>query len=95
MSGGEPRQEAAVSRATRKPRVVRTLADVRKAFQTGTIDRRWWTVCIDSGGCFLRYVGPNPDDKQPAEPVDLQLTTDPFELIEELMDMAGIPAERA
>lgn len=81
--------------AKRKPKVIRTLADLKKAFASGVIQERYWTTCIDSGGCYLRYVGPNPDGMEPDRPADLQLATDPFELVEELMGMAGIPAERA
>lgn len=81
--------------ATRKPRIVRTLADVRAAFQSGTIDKRYWCLCLDSGGCFLRYVGPNKEGFEPETSVDLRLTTDPYELLEEALVMACIPVERA
>lgn len=81
--------------AKRKPKRIRTLGELKRAFADGTIDGRYWTTCIDSGGHNLRYVGPNTDGLEPDRPVELCLTTDPWELIEELMGMVGIPAERA
>ena len=77
-----------------KPRKVRTLRDLKDVFDRGVIDKKYWTVCLDSGGAFLRYIGPNPEGYEPQKPLDLQLTTDPFDLLEEAMNAIGIPAER-
>jgi hypothetical protein len=78
----------------RKPKKCRTLAQVRDAFRDEAV-RRYWAVCVDSGGHFLRYVGPNPEGLEPAPPVVLDLPLSPYELLVEALEMAGIPAEQA
>ena len=79
----------------RKPRTVRTLAQLRSAFMDGTINRKLWVLCLDSGGCFLRYVGPNREGMEPAKPVALELASSPYALLEEACELAGVPAEQA
>lgn len=81
--------------AKRKLRPIRTLVDLKKAFQTGEISDRYWTTCIDSGGCYLRYIGPNKEGMEPDEPVRLDLAKSPYELLAEAMHLAGIQAEMA
>lgn len=77
-----------------KPKKCRTLAQVREAFKSEAV-HRYWTVCVDSGGCYLRYIGPNKEGFEPEPPIALDLPSSPWELLEEALMMAGIPAERA
>lgn len=80
---------------SKKPRIIRTLTELKIAFQLGEIDKRYWTTCIDSGGLFLRYLSRNDKEMEPAEPVCLDLSYCQSELLEEALHLAGIPAERA
>ena len=73
----------------------RTLADLKRAFAEITTLRRYWTVCIDSGGHYLRYIGPNPEGMEPEQPIILDLPCSPCELLAEALTLAGIPAEQA
>ena len=77
-----------------KPKKCWTLAQVRDAFKNEAV-RRYWTVCVDSGGHYLRYIGPNPEGMEPNPPLILDLPASPWELLEEALELAGIPAERA
>jgi hypothetical protein len=77
-----------------KPKKCRTLAQVRDAFKDEAV-RRYWTVCVDSGGHFLRYTGPNREGLEPEPPIDLLLAPSPYELLAEALVLAGIPAEQA
>lgn len=77
-----------------KAKKCRTLAQVREAFKSEAM-RRYWTVCVDSGGHYLRYIGPNKEGLEPEPPIILDLPSCPWELLEEALGMAGIPAERA
>ena len=81
-------------RGMAKPKKCRTLTQVREAFKSESV-RRYWTVCIDSGGCYLRYIGPNKEGFEPECPIVLDLSLCPWELLAEAFEMAGIPAERA
>lgn len=78
----------------RKPRVCRTLAQVRQAFDSEDV-RRYWTVCIDASGHFLRYVGPNAESLEPNPLLELDLEVSPWRLLVEALELAGIPAEQS
>lgn len=80
--------------APRKPKVIRTLEQLRRAFDDPDV-RKYWVVCIDNGGHFLRYVGPNKPGFEPSPPLELDLQSSPGRLLAEALELAGIPAERA
>ena len=81
-------------RGMAKSKKCRTLVQVREAFKSESV-RRYWTVCVDSGGLYLRYIGPNKEGFEPEPPIVLDLSVIPWELLTEAFEMAGIPAEMA
>lgn len=73
-------------------KIITTLRELRAAFDADdALDD--WKLCIDSGRFYLMYIGTEDVPDDPA--VKLEFCFDYHTLIEELCDLAGIPAEQA
>lgn len=87
-------EQVAKMKAEPKTPVIRTCTELMEWFCKYQYSGLW-KVYVESGVCFLKYTGPNPEGMEPNEPIVLELDSCASSLIAELMNMVGIPAQRA